>query len=604
MKLSNANCAWCRRKARQLPLSENVSSQSHNVPDQMAGNRLAADDSALITALPLPTRRVAGGYQPICVLAVCAVLLALPMLLYGPMPAGHDTYEHLNFTRHFAKQFWDGELSPRWLLNMNHGLGSPTFFVYPPLPSYVYALLEPVGEALHFSAFNVMALLALFASGVAAYLWIGTGAIASRGIALFVAVLYMLMPYHLAADFYRRTALPECWALVWMPLVLYFATQITKAKRGAVVALAVAYCLLLLSHPVSAFIFSLIPVLVAVTLAAPDRKLESALSVGGGMLLGIGLAGFYFLPALFHAKYFPVSRLGLGLVYNLLPFDKTMLHSGGYVRALSLNVIDMAALIALSAVVAWPSALPEQRKQIGLWVSVSVAAILLMSHSSTPLWRRFPWLLDGIQFPWRLNILLCIAALPVIAIFLSQLSWPLEARRALAMAFGLLLVMTWLIPYWNVVNDYSRSPTAFTTDPVSESDGWFKAWQAPGTDSASALQASLGPQVKFVSGSGAVNVRHWKPRDLEFETYSETGGAVRINQFYYPAWTAQLVGEARPLDLEAALPSGLLQVQVPPGHQAVRMEIPVGRAEHLGRWLSLLCVLLCVVLVWQPAKNQ
>ena len=36
-------------------------------------------------------------------------------------------------------QLWSGELYPRWLLGMNSGFGSPTFFVYGPLPYYAAA---------------------------------------------------------------------------------------------------------------------------------------------------------------------------------------------------------------------------------------------------------------------------------------------------------------------------------------------------------------------------------------------------------------------------------------------------------------------------------
>ena len=67
---------------------------------------------------------------------------------------------------------------------------------------------------------------------------------ASGGVALATAILYMLMPYHLAVDFYLPgPALAESWALAWMPLVLYFTVLAVKGKRGAIAGLAVAYAL-------------------------------------------------------------------------------------------------------------------------------------------------------------------------------------------------------------------------------------------------------------------------------------------------------------------------------------------------------------------------
>ncbi len=197
-------------------------------------------------------------------------------------------------------------------------LGSPNFFVYPPLPSYVYTLLEPVGKALHFDAFNVAVFLCLLLSGIFAFLWIST--MASRQISLIVACLYMLLPYHVSIDFYRRMALSECWGLTWMPLVLYFTVQVVKRKRGAILGLAVAYLLLILSHLMCVLMFSFIPLLLALTLSESGRRVRSLAAVIAGLSLGTGLSAFYLFPALAHSKYFPSSALGfdLGRIFSSL----------------------------------------------------------------------------------------------------------------------------------------------------------------------------------------------------------------------------------------------------------------------------------------------
>jgi uncharacterized membrane protein len=223
------------------------------------------------------------GILTFSVVAAAAVVLALPMLLHGPLVQGHDASEHINFARHFSEQFWGGELCPRWLAGMNRGLGSPTFFVFPPFPSYVYALLEPAGKILHFNAFNMGEFLALLGSGICASLWLST--MASQRVACAGAILYMLMPYHLAVDFYRRTALPECWAFVWMPLVLYFSARAMRRERVYLPGLALAYAFLILSHLITVSIFSLIPLAAALTLSAPGQKVRSALRIAGGMVL-------------------------------------------------------------------------------------------------------------------------------------------------------------------------------------------------------------------------------------------------------------------------------------------------------------------------------
>lgn len=70
-----------------------------------------------------------------------------------------------------------------------------------------------------------------------------------------------------------------------------------------------------------------------------------------------------------------------------------------------------------------------------------------------------------------------------------------------------------------------------------------------------------------------------------------------INQFYYPEWKARVVGGSSSVEVKAAMPQGLLEVQVPPGRQMTRIEISAGFAERLGRWLSGFCALLSVLIL-------
>jgi len=542
-----------------------------------------------------PTNTLTGGklmgFREALVLVVAALLLSLPMLIRGPMPAAHDTDEHHHFTAHFAEQFWAGEAYPRWLLNMNHGLGSPTFFVFPPLPSYVFALLQPIGNALHFDAFNVSAFLCLMLSGIFAFLWIST--MASRGTALVVACLYLLLPYHLSVDFYRRTALPECWALTWMPLVLYFTVQVVNKKRGAVLGLSVAYALLILSHVISVLMFSLIPLLVALTMPKRGEKVRPIAAVIAGMVLGTGLSAFYLLPAFANAKYFPASRLGFDLAENLLVFGKGLLtgnsHKSGFVQSLSLSTADTALFIAFCGLMALKNSSASKRNQVLLWMAVCVIPLFMMSNASYSVWKAFPFLIDSIQFPWRLNIILCVAALPLAAFFLASFSWPLSVERIAALGVMVLFIASWIASFGKTVTRYSLPPSPYTS--VNEFDGWYEAWRPAGMDDDSAMKASMGPPVRFLEGDGTATVLLWSPRRIELQTDCTVCGPAMIHQFYYPEWRARLVSQGRPLAVTAALPEGLVEVQVPPGRQQILLEIPRGLLEHAGNWISATCAL-------------
>lgn len=543
-------------------------------------------------------------FRSLCIIGVVAVILALPMLVYGPMLRGHDTYEHINYSRHFSEQFWAGEWYPRWLIGMNHGLGSPSLFVYPPFPGYVFTLLEPPGRVLHFDPFKMGEFLALLGSGICAFLWLTT--MAGESVAVVGASLYMLVPYHLAVDFYRRTALSECWALVWMPLVLYFSAKPVRQGRIYLVGFAVAYAALILSHLVSVFIFSLVPLGAAIVLSPPGRKVQTFLRVVAGMLLGIGLSCFYFISALAHAKYFPVSRLPLWTALgNHLVTAGTLLHrtSDDFIRLISFTVFDTAALCLICGILVLTRGRLESKKKASFWLAVCVIPVLLMHGRSARVWKMFPPLFAAIQYPWRLNIVLSVASIAIVTVFLSEVSASQRKSRPLALCLLSIFLATWLISYGSIWSRY-RVETPRQMSLVDDDDGWFPAWSAPGTDEASALRASLGPQVRFLTGSGSAIALLWKPRHIEVQTNSPTGGIVMINQFYYPAWRAVLLSPYHMLDIKAAMPEGLMELQVPPGLQQVQLEIPIGRAEHIGRWISAACALLSMSLIWTRRRDK
>ncbi len=538
----------------------------------------------------------------IVALAVAAIILSVPILVQGPMLSGQDTKEHINFGRYFAEQFWQGELYPRWLLNMNYGLGSASLFVYPPLPSCVYALLLPVARIVHLNAFTLGESMCLFISGLCAFLWMTT--LASRRVSLIVAVLYMLLPYHLTIDFYRRGALSECWALAWMPLVLYFTVRVARKKHCATVGLALSYALLIVSHLVSVLILSALPLLLVLTIAERGRKARAFFTVIGGLVLGTLVSGAYLVPAIANAKYFPVSRLEIpidnGPQGNLLDLGWGLLtwQSGksGFVQAISLATIDTVLFIAFCGFMALRKGPRSRRAQTLLWLAVCPIPLFLMSGASEWLWKALPALASAVQFPWRFDVVLCIAALPLAAFLLSDVA-ELPARSTRLWGVGVpvivaLFAATWFGGYVNVVRRLA-SEHHDTGTRLSIYDGWFASWTPRGMDQESALAASEGPAARFLAGQGTATVLVWKPRHIEVQTDCAACGPVVVKQLYYPKWKARLLPSGEPLPVGPALPQGLLAVQAPPGREQILLELPRGLDEQIGNWLSTLGLLSC-----------
>ncbi|HEY9300559.1 MAG TPA: hypothetical protein VIQ31_30185, partial [Phormidium sp.] len=107
-------------------------------------------------------------------IVIIGFILSIPAVFGGIFEA-HDLIAfHLKWSKHFTEQFWTGELYPRWLQNMNAGLGSPAFFFYNPISYYFSSLFHPFfpNDSSGWHQLSLSAALALLASGITAYIWL------------------------------------------------------------------------------------------------------------------------------------------------------------------------------------------------------------------------------------------------------------------------------------------------------------------------------------------------------------------------------------------------------------------------------------------------
>src|SRR6267142_2420039 len=260
--------------------------------------RLRIERQSLIKA-GSASKLIQSKLFPVVVIAAAGLIFTIPVIIYGiPFFSDDGVSHHALWYTHFSTQLWAGNLYPRWLMGMNKGLGSPVFYYYPPIPFFLTSLLKPFfPDDLHgCHQLGLSAALALIASGLCAYLWLKE--LVDRNSALLAAVLYMVTPYHLAADLYIRGSFAEYWSFVWMPLILFFTHKMVKGNKLALAGLAVSYALLLMTHLPTTLIFSAIPVCYVVYLSAKGQKLKVTGSVLSGLALGVGLSAVFFWPAM------------------------------------------------------------------------------------------------------------------------------------------------------------------------------------------------------------------------------------------------------------------------------------------------------------------
>ena len=147
--------------------------------------------------------RTSALVQNLIIVAVAA-LLWLPCLAKGLPPNG-DAYLHATYSSQFSRQFWSGEIYPRWMMTANKGYGSPIFLIQYPLPYWGTALLRPL---VRFAStrnqetreLGIFCFLVLAAAGLNARFWLQrnhTPLAATAG-----AIVYVSLPHHLEFDNY------------------------------------------------------------------------------------------------------------------------------------------------------------------------------------------------------------------------------------------------------------------------------------------------------------------------------------------------------------------------------------------------------------------
>jgi 6-pyruvoyl-tetrahydropterin synthase-like protein len=539
------------------------------------------------------------------ILLILAVSLALlyPVLRFGMLPRGHDSIEHLQWYSCFSDQVWSGDIFPRWLERMNAGMGSPSFFVYAPVPYYVPTLFRPIARLVSVASpesfeMAISVVIAVALSGLFAYLWLRR--ITSRNAAVVGALVYLLAPYHVSIDLYARAAIPELWSFVWIPLALYFASRALSTNSSLMTAgLAGAYALLIATHIFTALSFT--PVLIGYGLhvAMSTGRPSQIVRLGLAMVLGIALSAFYLFPALAHEKNIPASRLiELRLTsrfenHFLFADPEWMRHTGrdDFLWKVSWTSISTVLLaIAASAGIVLRSGRHKSRVTfVALWLLVALASLAMMLPISAKLWQSIP-ALAALQFPWRFNITLTLAAAALTGLAAENLDIRrVNVRAVLAAGIAALLLI------WAAVDLKSgRRVTAWRPEMKMLLNGdylypaWAK-WAAPELLDKDGV-ALIDRRLEAGRANGQPYIQVTGARSAVFEAEG-TNEWLTLRRFFYPGTTATTIS-GQPVELRPSPGTGLIEIKPPEGHQRIQLSLPWSGVEKTGMSLSILAALV------------
>ncbi|MGA8631162.1 MAG: hypothetical protein WB567_17520 [Terracidiphilus sp.] len=293
-------------------------------------------------------------------LVLAAVVMTLPCLTSG-LPNSDDAPTHVSYQHFFNQEIAHGVWYPRWIFGLNGGLGSGIFFAQYPLPYYVAWAIgklspfhwEPYLET---RSLGLGIVLATVIAVLSTYFWCAS--FSDRSSAAAAALVYITSPYLLTVDLYMRVAVGEYWSIALLPLCFLSLERMLAHRRFGLGGLALAYAVLILAHPFTAFLFTPILILYAM-IRAGQMTWQIAAQTLAALALGGAISGVYSLPYLFqHAYLHPLQLVSVyGPIYSplsqLFPFSASTYPQMGdwHDRVLIVRIVALAAIAFIAA--AW-----------------------------------------------------------------------------------------------------------------------------------------------------------------------------------------------------------------------------------------------------------
>ncbi len=257
--------------------------------------------------------------KPTHLLVLAAALLAALPLWFDPgflsTRAGGDSPFLLFRLHQMHAALSDGVFPVRWMPDAAYGMGYPFFHFYGALPYYLAALLKFAGLS-YVVSLKLAQTLGFLLAAFGAYGW------AVRHVrgphrkwaGVLAAAAYTFAPFHMVNVYVRGDSLSEFWAFAFYPLILLAIDRVVARPRARSAALlAFAYGGLLLTHNLSAFLFTPFAALYALVMwwGAAQRFRAAAAGIAGGVL-ALALAAWFWLPVIAESGLAQTETLATG----------------------------------------------------------------------------------------------------------------------------------------------------------------------------------------------------------------------------------------------------------------------------------------------------
>ena len=526
-----------------------------------------------------------------------SILPLVPYFITTNLIHTHDGLVHLPRLAAYFKALSDGSIPVRFAGYLNYGYGLPLFnFIYQ-FPYWIGSLLLFLGFGL-VSAFKISITLSFLLSGIFMFLF-GREFFKDDRQAFLVAVLYQFAPFRMI-ELLVRGSYGEVYTYAFLPLVLYGLTILSRNKtlKGFLVTSLAVFFLIISHNSVSLMFFGAGALFVVFTYKSIKKMIVAALS----LVLGLGLASFYWIPALLEHKYTFGDLFMAKLYESYFPSfqnffipnfnNSPSLQTTGITTYIGL-IQGVVLILGLIILIFRRKKLKENGRIFYYAFALLVISFFFMSPMSKFIWSSsVGGMLRQFQFPWR------FLALIVLATSIFSVSLPIISKRLLKGWVYILIVLITIFSvafYWKGSLGYDKINEKYywnfplTTTYYGETDVIWSEGPA---------KSYPKQRVEFTSGKGSISNLVKRNTYQSFDLLVTDDAEIVSHTEYFPGWTVKVDGIKTPIQFQNANHRGEILFNVLKGNHKVVLQFEESKVRILADIISILSFVFIIFIIF------
>jgi hypothetical protein len=587
-------------------------------------------------------------------LAVVLSAILLLLLVHQDIYATHDGFAHATWGHYWSRQFFNGQISPRWFEDAFGGLGSPSFVFYPPLFRWLGLPFAIIGLLPSMQIKGALLLvLAINALGV---VLLSRMLFAKNSLCTAAAIFLGIFNPYLLMGIFKRGAAGEVTAtalIPWLIMGLYIAIHNKKPWR--LLPLVMALTLLFLSHVPSSLIFvSCCVVSTGICIVLRHRSWRYGIFLLTPLVLALLLSAYFVFPILFDVPLIggvgdpPYSNRFL--LNNITGFHFRLPEA--FMENTLAGIFLFNGLILILAVFVTKPWKAKDSKRLLLEQSVLMVifALFMMTDLSKQFYEtltvfkklRFPWrfliitsslmpylfgytmeILRKKFFLYKKTVAIIVLSVPLLLIIYKSAGiFFTQENDARLIAIDQLIKNNARVPddvFQRIdhadLGDYyllhlrgkryfylDRNLRFIQPDAIEYLPATvpLRKWLDPKDPSPGPrIPTNLFQQYEFVEGKGNIfNQERW-PGYRRLQLTAATAVILNIATFYYPGWKMQVTPAPMHPQQSASMSAaedGRIQLKFPPGTYDITIRYRGTPAEKIGFWVSL-CSIIAIALL-------